>query len=74
MLRNDSTAARRGTPGTRRATPGTLLRRSAARPVGMVSFIRVAAVTAALTSPVEIVTHCDFELDRIIVLIDWMNV
>ena len=67
MLRNDSAAARR-------AAPGTLLRRSAARPVGMVSFIRVAAVTAALTSPVEIVTHCDFELDRIIVLIDWMNV
>ena len=41
-----------------RAAPGTLLRRSAARPVEMVSLIRVAAISsgdrgAAVTRPVE---------------------
>ena len=39
VLCKDSAAARR-------ATPGTLPRRSAARPVGMVSLIRVAAISS----------------------------
>ena len=37
---------RKDSAGARRAAPGTLLRRSAARPVGMVSLIRVAAISS----------------------------